>query len=132
MEKIHRLQYFLPFPKLYFTVHMFCYILDLKNISISARAYICVFFLSLIAVCLLPAKSSYSCTPLWDPMNHSPPVSSVHGILQARILKWAVMPFSRKSPQPRDQTRVSFVSCIGRQVHYLQRHLGSCSVQLYE
>ena len=39
-------------------------------------------------------------------MNCSPPVSSVHGILQARILEWVAIPFSRASSQPRDQTRL--------------------------
>ena len=40
-----------------------------------------------------------SCPTLCDPMNHSPPGSSVHGILQARILDWIAMPFSRGSSQ---------------------------------
>ena len=39
-----------------------------------------------------------------DPMDYSPPGSSVHGILQARILEWVAMPSSRGSSQPRDQT----------------------------
>ena len=47
------------------------------------------------------------------------------GILQARILEWVAMPFSRGSSWPRDQTRVSYVSCLGRWVPYLQHHLGS-------
>ena len=42
-------------------------------------------------------------------MDHSLPGSSVHGILQARILEWVAIPFSRGSSQPRDQT---LVSCI--------------------
>ena len=50
-------------------------------------------------------------------MDCSPPGSSVHGILQARILEWVAIPFSRRSSQPRDQTRVS---CIGRWVLYQQ------------
>ena len=58
-------------------------------------------------------------------MDHSPPGSSVHGILQARRLEWVAMPSSRGSSQPRDQSRVSCVSCIGRQVLYHQHHLGS-------
>ena len=41
---------------------------------------------------------------LCDPMDCGPPGSSVHGILQAGILDWVVIPFSRSS-QPRDQTR---------------------------
>ena len=37
-----------------------------------------------------------------DPMDCSPPGSSVHGILQERILEWVAMPSSRESSQPRD------------------------------
>ena len=51
-----------------------------------------------------------SCPALHDPMDYSPPGSSVHGILQARILEWVAISFPRGSSQPRDQTRVS---CIG-------------------
>ena len=40
-------------------------------------------------------------------MDCSPPGSSVHGILQARILEWVAIPFSRGSSRPRDQTQVS-------------------------
>ena len=46
---------------------------------------------------------------LCDPMDCSPPGSPVHGILQARILEWVTIPFSRGSSWPRDQT---WVSCI--------------------
>ena len=48
-----------------------------------------------------------SCPTLCDPMDCSPPGSSVHGILQARTLEWVAIPFSRGSSQPRDQTQVS-------------------------
>ena len=51
-------------------------------------------------------------------MDCSPPDSSVRGILQARILEWVVMPSSRGSSQSRDQTLISYVSCIGRRVLY--------------
>ena len=47
---------------------------------------------------------------LCNPMECSPPGSSVHGILQARILEWVTMPSSRGSSQPRDQARVSHVA----------------------
>ena len=43
------------------------------------------------------AKLLQSCPTLWDPMDCSLPGSSVHGILQARILEWVAMPFSRDS-----------------------------------
>ena len=52
------------------------------------------------------------CPTLCDPMDCSPPGSSVHGILQARILEWVAISFSRGSSPPRDQTQVSCVSCI--------------------
>ena len=66
---------------------------------------------------------------LCDPMDCGPPGSSVHGILQARILEWVAISFSRGSSQPRDQTRVSCISCIGRRILY-QRHLRSPSCTL--
>ena len=54
------------------------------------------------------------CLTLCDPMNCSPPGSSVPGILQARILEWVAMSSSRGSSWPRDGTHVSCGSCIGR------------------
>ena len=49
-----------------------------------------------------------SCPALCDPMNCSLPDSTVLGILQARLLEWVTIPFSRGSSQPRDQTQVSY------------------------
>ena len=46
------------------------------------------------------------CLILGDPMDYSPPGSSVHEFLQARILEWVAMPSSRGSSQPRDRTQV--------------------------
>ena len=54
------------------------------------------------------AKSPQSYLTFCDPMDCSPPSSSVHVILQARILEWVAMPASRGSSQPRDQTLVSY------------------------
>ena len=48
----------------------------------------------------LYVKSLQSCLTLWDPMDCSPSGSSVHGILQARILEWIAIPFSRDLPNP--------------------------------
>ena len=56
-------------------------------------------------------SSLQSCQTLYDPMDYSPPVSSAHGILQARILEWVAMS-SRESSQPRDRTYLSCTSCI--------------------
>ena len=55
---------------------------------------------------------------LCDPMNCSLPGSSGHGILQARILEWVAISYSKGSSQPRDPTHVSCASCIGRQILY--------------
>ena len=52
-------------------------------------------------LCVL-AKLLQSFLTLCDPMDCSPPGSSVHGILQPRILEWVAMPSSRASSQPRD------------------------------
>ena len=71
------------------------------------------------------ARLLKSCSTLCNPMNCSPPDSSVHVILQARILEWVAMSSSRGSSQLRDRTCVSCASCIGKQVLYHQHHLGS-------
>ena len=57
----------------------------------------------------MKVKVAQLCPTLCDPMDYSLPASSVHGILQARILEWVASPFSRASSQPRDQTRVSHI-----------------------
>ena len=51
-----------------------------------------------------------SCPTLWDPMDCSPPGSSVHGILQKRILEWVAILFSRGSSWPRDKIQVSCIA----------------------
>ena len=53
-----------------------------------------------------------SCLTLYNPMDCSPPDSSVHGILQARILEWVAISLSRGSSQPGDSIWVSYVSFI--------------------
>ena len=52
-----------------------------------------------------------SCPPLCNHMACTLPGSSVHGILQAGVLEWVAIPFSRRSSQPRDWTRVSWIAC---------------------
>ena len=56
-----------------------------------------------------------SCLTLCDPMNYSLPGSSVYGIVQAKILEWVAISFSRGSSWPRVQT---CICCIGRQILY--------------
>ena len=65
------------------------------------------------------------CPTLCDPMDCSPPSSSVHGILQARRVEWVAMPSSRGSSRPRDQTHIFCVCCLGRWILYHLCHLGN-------
>ena len=60
-----------------------------------------------VCVCVLVTQL---CLTLCDPMDYIPPGSSVHGILQARILEEVAIPFSRGSSQSRDPTRVSCIA----------------------
>ena len=64
------------------------------------------------------AKSLQLCLTPCCPMHCSSPGSSVHGILQARILECITMPSSRGFYQSRDQTHDFYASCFGRLVLY--------------
>ena len=70
-----------------------------------------------------------SCPMLSGSTNCSPPGSSADGVFQARILEWVSISFSRRSSQPRDWTRVSRISWIGRQILNQLRHLSANSLQ---
>ena len=59
------------------------------------------------------------CPTRCEPMDCSPPGSSVHGIFQARIMEWVTISFSRGSSQPWDQTCVSCCLQNCRQILYL-------------
>ena len=64
------------------------------------------------------AESPQSCPALCDPVDCSPPGSSVCGILQARMLEWTAMPSFMESSQSRDWTQVSHIT----QILYHLRH----------
>ena len=78
-------------------------------------------------------KSLQSCPALGDPVECSPPGSSIHRILQARILAWVAKPSCRRSSQPRDQTQVSMSPALaadslplappGKTYSYVIKHL---------
>ena len=80
------------------TVVRFCF---------SGRLHHCLFKTSWWKVTVSAAQL---CSALWNPLNCSAPDSSVHRILQARILEWVAIPISRGSFWPRDQTWVSNIS----------------------
>ena len=62
-----------------------------------------------LSVLYVKVLVAHLCLTLCDPMNCSPPGSSVHGFSQARILEWVAIPFSRGSSWHRDWT---WLSCI--------------------
>ena len=65
-----------------------------------------------VCVCVVNVKVLVAqfCPALCDPIDYSPPCSSVQGVLQARFLEWAAASFSRRSSLPRDWTQVSCIS----------------------
>ena len=75
------------------------------------------------------AKSLQSRPALCNPMDCSPPSSSVHGISRARVQEWVAIFFSRRSypSRPRDQPDIS---CTGRQILFQLHHLGSPHLQI--
>ena len=68
--------------------------------------------LYIVCVCACTHLVAQWCPTLCDLMDWSLPGSSVHGILQARVLEWVTVPSSRRSSPLRDRTQVSYVSCI--------------------
>ena len=68
-----------------------------------------------LCVCV-HAKLLQWCPTLCGSIDYSFPGSSVRGILQARILQWVAMPFTKGSSWPMDQTHISYVSCIVKRV----------------
>ena len=78
-----------------------------------------VTFLDLQGCLFHPCAQMLSHVQLFfDLMDCNPPVSSVSGIFQARILEWGAISSSRESSQPRDWTCISYDSCIGRWILY--------------
>ena len=62
------------------------------------------------ALTVLACSVAQSCLTLCDPMDCSPPGSSVHGVFPTRILEWIAIPFSRGSSWPRDRSPVSCIA----------------------
>ena len=86
-----------------------CSMLCFHHLKVFPVCVLCVFLWPAnndTALCLL----AHSCPTLCDPVDSSQPGFLSVGILQARILEWAAIPFSRVSSQPRDQTQVSRIA----------------------
>ena len=56
------------------------------------------------------SEDAQLCPTVCNPMDCSPPSSSIHGIFQARIVEWVAISFSRGSSPPRDRTQVSSIA----------------------
>ena len=69
--------------------------------------------------CVHAGSVLQSCSTLCNPIDCSPPGSSVRGILEAGILEWVAMSFSRGSSWYRDRTHVSCLSCVGRWILFI-------------
>ena len=100
-----------------------CFLIQGSNLSIlrllHCRLILCPWScLGRPNMCTAAAKSLQSCPTLCDPIDCGPPGFSVLGIFQTRMLEWVTISSSRGSSPPRDQTRVSCVSCISRRVLY--------------
>ena len=89
--------------------------LEMSQVHLKVWKYIQGFYIChkiIRCVCAQPTPT------LSNPMDSSPPGSSVHGIFQARILDWVAISSSRGSSWPRDRPCVSCIFCIGREILY--------------
>ena len=83
-----------------------------RSLMVSGLTVRYLIHFELIFVCgvrCVHAKSLQLCPTLCDPMDHSLPGSSIHGILQARILEWFAISFSKGLSHPRGRACVSYL-----------------------
>ena len=72
---------------------------SINHLLTSSVTEIFIFYVNQLCVCVCVCVCAQSCLTLCDPMDCSPPGSSVHGIFQAVILEWVTISFSRGSSQ---------------------------------
>ena len=114
-----------------FTSHIIFLINIFKSLPFLSLVKFIVKYACTISVAFIMEKEIHNMSSYWIPcvctvaslMSKSCqsiglPGSSVHGVLQARVLEWVTMPSSRRFSWPRDWTHVSYVPCIGRWVVY--------------
>ena len=100
-------------------LHLSRYYTVWLKLSIFCVCFLCTYYLCekhYKSITVHTYMNAQSCPTLCNPMDCGPPGSSVHGILQARIMEWVAMPSSRGSSWHRNRTCFSCVSCIGRQI----------------
>ena len=92
-------------------------------VCVCVREHACVCIC--VCVCMHTHLVAHSCLTLGNPMDCSPPGSSVHVIFQARIPEWVAISSSRGSSWSTEWTHISCIFCIGRRILYQLCHLGS-------
>ena len=107
-----------------------CYRKDILKQLI--KLYRTSYYILLLGFHMLVCSVTQSCLTLCNPMACIPPVSSVHGILGARIQEWVAISSSGLSSRPRDGTHVSCVSLLGRQIlhHWVTWETNSMEVSI--
>ena len=99
------------FPSMFYfqfyvsVLYYFCFSNFLPFLRL-VNSFLCCIFLCAV-LCLVIQLYPTLC----DPMDCSPPGSSVHGILQARMLEWVAIPSSRSAYEPKVWTQVSHIAC---------------------
>ena len=68
--------------------------------------------MKLLNIKVKESEVAQSCPTLCNPVDYSPPGSSVYGMLQARILEWVAISFPRGSSRPKDRAQVTHI--VGR------------------
>ena len=91
---------------LHMCMHIYMYVLYFIFSIVFYHKILSIVLFAIQYVCSV----AHSCPTLCNPMDCSPPGSSVHWILQVRILEWVAMPSSRVSSQPRGWTQVSHIA----------------------
>ena len=85
---------------LFCILFQYALIQDVEASSLCCRAGSCYLFLYIVLCICVKVLVVKSCPTLCNPLDYSPPGSSVHGLLQARILEWVAISFSKESSQP--------------------------------
>ena len=106
---------FLPLSQWFLATSSFAPRDALAITELSLARWPCVCYWSKLQCCRISYKAHVSCPILCDPMDCSPPGSSVQVILLARMLEWVAISSSRGSFWPRGRTWVSYVSCITKE-----------------
>ena len=88
----------------------------MESEGLKDESHVCNLLSYMSCVCVCVHAQSYM--TLSNPIDCSPPGSSAHGTLLARILEWVAISSSRGSSPPKDHTHISYLSCIGRWVLY--------------